>query len=47
MRREAMVETVERITTDHGGADVYLEGLGVEPARIERLRRLLVAPGWP
>ncbi len=47
VRREAMVETVERIATDHGGADVYLEGLGVEPARIERLRRLLVAPGWP
>ena len=44
VRREAMVETVERIEAEHGGAAKYLAGLGVDEARIDRLRRLLVAP---
>jgi protein-tyrosine phosphatase len=47
VRREAMVETVERIQADHGGAAKYLADLGVDEPRIVRLRRLLVAPEWP
>ncbi|HSP64989.1 MAG TPA: tyrosine-protein phosphatase [Candidatus Deferrimicrobium sp.] len=47
VRREAMVETVERIVSNHGGAARYLAGLGMDDERIDRLRRLLVAPEWP
>ncbi len=47
VRREAMVETVERIDSEHGGAEKYLARLGVDEPRIDRLRRLLVAPEWP
>lgn len=47
VRREAMVETVERIQTEHDGAAKYLVELGVDAHRIDRLRRLLVAPQWP
>lgn len=47
VRREAMVETVERIESDHGGAARYLAGLGLDEQRIDRLRRLMVAPEWP
>ncbi len=47
VRREAMVETVERIESDHGGAARYLAGLGLDAERIDRLRALLVAPEWP
>ncbi len=47
VHREAMVETVERIRVDHGGAATYLAGLGLDDARIDRLRSLLVAPEWP
>ena len=47
VRREAMVATVERIESDHGGTAEYLAGIGLDGARIERLRRLLVAPEWP
>jgi protein-tyrosine phosphatase len=47
VRREAMVETVERIESEHGGAAKYLAGLGVDGRRVDRLRRLLVAPEWP
>jgi protein-tyrosine phosphatase len=47
VRREAMVDTVERIESDHGGAEKYLAGLGIDEPRMDRLRRLLVAPEWP
>jgi protein-tyrosine phosphatase len=47
VRREAMVETVERIDSDHGGAAHYLAGLGLEEQRIDRLRSLMVTPEWP
>jgi protein-tyrosine phosphatase len=47
VRREAMVQTVERIESDHGGAAKYLQRLRVDASRIDRLRRLLVAPEWP
>jgi protein-tyrosine phosphatase len=47
VRREAMVETIERVEADHGGAAKYLAGLGIDAQRIDLLRRLLVAPEWP
>jgi protein-tyrosine phosphatase len=47
VRREAMVETVGRIESDHGGAAAYLAGIGLDEQRIDRLRRLLVVPEWP
>lgn len=47
VRREAMVETVERIDSQHRGAERYLAGLGLDSDRIDRLRRLLVSPEWP
>lgn len=47
VRREAMVETCERLDTEHGGAAELLRRLRMSEERIERLRRLLVAPHWP
>jgi protein-tyrosine phosphatase len=47
VRREAMVETVARIESEHGGVADLLRGLGLDAQRIDRLRRLLVAPDWP
>jgi len=47
VRREAMVETVQRIHAEHGGAAELLRAIGLDSGRIERLRRLLVAPHWP
>jgi protein-tyrosine phosphatase len=47
VRREAMVETVERIETEHHGAAHLLRSLGLDEQSVERLRRLLVAPEWP
>jgi protein-tyrosine phosphatase len=45
--REAMVETVERIESEHGGIAEYLRGLGLDQQRVGRLAHLLVAPHWP
>jgi protein-tyrosine phosphatase len=47
VRREAMVETLDRIEADHGGAATYLARLGMDEARIQRLRDLLTSPRWP
>ena len=47
VRREAMVETIERIEADHGGSARYLAELGIEEHRLDRLRRLMLAPDWP
>jgi protein-tyrosine phosphatase len=47
VRREAMVETAERIESEHYGAAQLLRSLGLDEHSVERLRRLLVAPEWP
>lgn len=47
VRREAMEETVHRIDAEHGGAAELLRTIGLDTARIDRLRRLLTAPDWP
>jgi protein-tyrosine phosphatase len=47
VRREAMVETVSRVESEHGGAAAFLRRLGIDDGRIGRLRSLLVAPTWP
>ncbi len=47
VRREAMVETVERIEVEHGGVAQLLRSIGLDASQIERLGSLLVAPDWP
>jgi protein tyrosine phosphatase (PTP) superfamily phosphohydrolase (DUF442 family) len=47
VRREAMVETMQCVDTEHGGIVSLLHGLGLDDARIERLRGLLLSPTWP
>ena len=47
VRREAMVETVEFIDSEPGGAAGLLGNLGVDDDSIERLLRLLVVTDWP
>lgn len=47
VRRDAMVDTVESIESEHGGPTQFLRRVGLEDQRIDRLRRLLVAAEWP
>jgi protein-tyrosine phosphatase len=47
VRREAMVETAQRIDEEHGGAAELLRAIGLDATRVDRLRRLLLAPAWP
>lgn len=47
VRREAMVETMEHVDAEHGGAAPLLQSIGVEEPGIERLRDLLLKPSWP
>jgi hypothetical protein len=47
VRREAMVETMECVDSEHGGAVALMRSIGLDNARIERLTHLLVAPAWP
>lgn len=47
VRREAMVETMECVDAEHGGAVRLLPGIGVDDSRVERLRSLLLSPTWP
>lgn len=47
VHRDAMVQTIERIDTEHGGTAAYVRSLGVDDARVDRLRALLVAEEWP
>jgi protein-tyrosine phosphatase len=45
--RDAMVETMECIDLEHGGVASLLRDLGLDDARIERLRNLLLSRNWP
>jgi protein-tyrosine phosphatase len=47
VRREAMVQTMACVDSDHGGVVPLLQGLGLGEARIERLTNLLLSPAWP
>lgn len=47
VRREAMVETVQRVRSEHGGPAELLADIGLDGARIGRLRGLMVATHWP
>jgi protein-tyrosine phosphatase len=45
--REAMVETMECVDAEHGGAACLLRSIGVDGSRVERLTNLLLSPIWP
>ncbi|HVC05445.1 MAG TPA: tyrosine-protein phosphatase [Candidatus Acidoferrales bacterium] len=45
--RDAMVETMECIDLEHGGVASLLRNLGLDDARIDRLRNLLLSRNWP
>ena len=47
VRREAMVETMECVDAEHGGAARLLRSIGVDGSRVERLRSLLLSSTWP
>jgi protein-tyrosine phosphatase len=47
VRRDAMVQTMDCIDTEHGGAESLLRALDLDDARIERLANLLLSPAWP
>lgn len=47
VRREAMLQTMECVDTEHGGVVSLLQSLGLSDARIERLKGLLLSPTWP
>jgi protein-tyrosine phosphatase len=47
VRREAMVQTMQCVDSEHGGAAALMRSIGLDTARIDRLTSLLVAPTWP
>ena len=47
VRREAMVQTMRCVDSEHRGAASLLRGLGLGDARIARLTALLLSPTWP
>jgi protein-tyrosine phosphatase len=47
VRREAMVQTMECVDTEHGGVLALLRSLGLTQTRIDRLSGLLLSPSWP
>lgn len=47
VRREAMVQTMECVDVEHGGAVSLLRSIGLDDGRIERLTTLLLSPTWP
>ncbi len=47
VRREAMVQTMECVDAEHGGAAALMRSIGLDDTRIERLTNLLLAPDWP
>ena len=47
VRREAMVQTMDCVDAEHGGAVSLLRGIGLDQTRIDRLTTLLLSPTWP
>jgi protein-tyrosine phosphatase len=47
VRREAMVQTLDFVDSEHGGAVSLLRSVGLDDMRIERLSSLLLRPVWP
>ena len=47
VRREAMVQTMDCVDAEHGGAASLLRGIGLDQTRIDRLTNLLLSPTWP
>ncbi len=47
VRREAMVQTMDCVDSEHGGAVSLLRAIGLEDTRIDRLTTLLLSPTWP
>jgi protein-tyrosine phosphatase len=44
VRREAMVQTMECVDSEHGGAATLMRSIGLDDTRIDRLTNLLLAP---
>jgi protein-tyrosine phosphatase len=44
VRRDAMVETMECVDTEHGGTARLLRRIGIDAPSVERLRSLLLSP---
>ena len=47
VRREAMVQTMDCVDSEHGGAVSLMRAIGLDHARIDRLTTLLLSPTWP
>jgi hypothetical protein len=47
VRRETMVQTMECVDSEHGGAASLMHSIGLDDTRIDRLTNLLLAPAWP
>ncbi len=47
VRREAMVQTVQHVDEEYGGAASLMHSIGLDDTRIERLTSLLLSPDWP
>jgi protein-tyrosine phosphatase len=47
VRREAMVQTMDCVDSEHAGAVSLLRGIGLDHTRIDRLTTLLLSSTWP
>jgi protein-tyrosine phosphatase len=47
VRREAMVQTMQYVEDEYGGAASLMHGIGLDDTRIDRLTSLLLSPVWP
>jgi protein-tyrosine phosphatase len=47
VRHDAMVQFVECVETEHGGAASLMRELGLDEPAVERLETLLLTPVWP
>jgi protein tyrosine/serine phosphatase len=47
VRREAMVQTMDCVDVEHGGAVSLMRAIGLDETRIDRLTTLLLSSTWP